>query len=334
MSRKVRWGVLSTARIGVQKVIPAMQQCAHGEVVALASRNLVAAQQAASKLGIAKAYGSYEELLADKEIDAVYNPTPNHLHVPLSLQALHAGKHVLCEKPIALNAEEARQFLQVAAAYPHLKVMEAFMYRHHPQWQQARELAQSGQIGEVKAMHVLISFFNDDPANTRNQANIGGGALLDIGCYAVSLPRFIFNAEPVRVCAHFEWDARFHTDSLISGVLDFGASTSTFICSTQLLRSQSATILGTHGRIEVEVPLNPPFEQPARLFHHTEAGAREITFPICNQFTLQGDLFNLAILNNMPVPTPLTDALANMRVLDALSQSAREGVWVEVSHTH
>ncbi len=331
--RKVRWGVLSTARIGVQKVIPAMQQCAHGEIVAIASRNLAAAQQAAAKLGIAKAYGSYEELLADQEIDAVYNPTPNHLHVPLSLQALHAGKHVLSEKPIALSAEEALLLMQAADAHPHLKVMEAFMYRHHPQWQKARELTQRGQIGAAKAIHVLISFFNDDPANTRNQTNLGGGALLDIGCYAVSIPRFVFGKEPQRVCAHFEWDARFHTDTLISGILDFGDCTSTFICSTQLLRSQSVTILGTVGRIEVEVPLNPPFEKAARLLHHTEAGAHEIEFPICNQFTLQGDLFNQAILNNTPVPTPLADALANMRVLDALAQSARQKSWVAVMQT-
>lgn len=329
--RKVRWGVLSTALIGVQKVIPAMQHCAHGEIVAIASRNPASAQQAASKLGIAKAYGSYEELLADREVDAIYNPTPNHLHMPLSIQALRAGKHVLCEKPIAMNAAEAQQLVQTAATHPQLKVMEAFMYRHHPQWQKARELAQGGQIGAVKAIHVLISFFNDDPANTRNQAGIGGGALLDIGCYAVSIPRFIFGMEPQRVCGHFEWDARFHTDSLISGILDFGACTSTFTCSTQLLRSQNVTILGTHGRLDVEVPLNPPFEQPARIIHHTDSGAHEITFPICNQFTLQGDLFNRAILDNMPVPTPLEDALANMRVLDALEQSARQSTWIALA---
>jgi len=331
MRRKVRWGVLSTARIGVQKVIPAMQQCEHGEVVAIASRNLAAAQQAASKLGIAQAYGSYEELLADHEIDAIYNPTPNHLHVSLSLKALRAGKHVLCEKPIARNAEEARQLLQAARAHPRLKVMEAFMYRHHPQWQKARELTQSGQIGVVKTLHCFFSFFNDDPANTRNQADMGGGALLDIGCYAVSIPRFIFGAEPLRVCALRELDPNFQTDRLISGILDFGACTSTFTCSTQLPRSQSAIIVGTEGRIEIEVPLNPPFEKSPRIFHHHGEAVHEITFTPRNQFTLQGDLFNRAILNNTPAPTPLEDALANMRVLDALAQSAQQQAWIAVS---
>jgi predicted dehydrogenase len=328
--RKVRWGVLSTARIGVQKVIPAMQQCSHGEIVAIASRKLAAAQQAASKLGIAKAYGTYEELLADDDIDAVYNPTPNHLHVPLSIKALETGKHVLCEKPIALTAEEASRLLLAAKAQPRLKVMEAFMYRHHPQWQKARALAQSGQIGIVKTMHCFFSFYNDDPANTRNQAELGGGALLDIGCYAVSIPRFIFGAEPRRVCALRELDPRFHTDRLISGMIDFGEAAATFTCSTQLLRAQTAMIMGTEGRIKIEVPLNPPLEKPARIFHFRGEAVDEITFAPCNQFTLQGDLFNAAILDDTPVPTPLDDAAANMKALDALSQSAEQNAWVQL----
>lgn len=328
--RKVRWGVLSTARIGVQKVIPAMQQCAQGEIVAIASRNHEAARQAASRLGLARAYGSYEELLADEEIDAVYNPTPNHLHVPLSLQALAAGKHVLCEKPIARDAEEARRLLAAAQARPRLKVMEAFMYRHHPQWQKARALAQGGEIGIVKSLHCCFSFFNDDPANTRNQAELGGGALLDIGCYAVSIPRFILGAEPRRVCAWRELDPRFHTDRLFSGILDFGEAVATFTCSTQLLRAQTATIMGTEGRIEIAVPLNPPLEKPASIFHCRGESASEITFAPCNQFTLQGDWFNAAILNEAPAPTPPADAVANMKALDALTQSAERNTWVEV----
>ncbi len=330
MARKVRWGVLSTARIGLQKVIPAMQQCEHGEIVAIASRNFDAAQKAAAHLGIPKAYGSYEGLLADIEIDAIYNPTPNHLHVPWSIKALEAGKHVLCEKPIALNAEEAQLLLQAAQAHPHLKVMEGFMYRHHPQWQRARELAQSGQIGTVKTMHCFFSFFNADPINTRNQAELGGGALLDIGCYAVAMPRFIFGAEPQRVCALRELDPKFKTDRLISGMLDFGHSTSTFTCSTQLLRAQTASIHGTAGRLEIEIPLNPPFEQPSRIFHHRDDGVNEIAFAPCNQFTIQGDLFNQAILNDTPAPTPLEDAVANMKALDALAESARKQSWVEI----
>lgn len=329
--RKIRWGVLSTARIGLQKVLPAMQLCEHGEIAAIASRRHESAQRAATQLGIPKAYGSYEELLADPEIDAVYNPTPNHLHVPLSLQTLAAGKHVLCEKPVALNAHEAQVLLHAARAYPRLKIMEAFMYRFHPQWQRARALVQSGTIGAVKTMHCFFSFYNDDPNNTRNQAALGGGALLDIGCYAVSMPRFIFGAEPKRVCALRELDPKFKTDRMISGMLDFGDCTATFTCSTQLLRAQTASIHGATGRIEIEFPLNPPFEQAARIVHHDDNGAHEFTFAPCNQFTLQGEAFNLAIRDNTPVSTPLADAVANMQVLDALAQSAEEGRWIEVA---
>lgn len=328
--RKVRWGILSTARIGVQKVIPAMQQCAHGEVAALASRRYESAQRVAAQLGIPQAYGSYEELLADPALDAVYNPTPNHLHVPLAITALQSGKHVLCEKPVALNAHEARVLLQAAREHPRLKIMEAFMYRFHPQWQKARELAQSGALGEVKAMHCFFSFYNDDPNNTRNQAALGGGALLDIGCYAASMPRFLFGAEPQRVCARRELDPKFKTDRMISGMIDFGDRTATFTCSTQLTRAQSASLHGTTGRLEIEFPLNPPFEHASRIVLHDDRGAHEFAFAPCNQFTLQGEAFNLAILNDTPVPTPLEDAVANMKVLDALAQSAEEKRWVEV----
>jgi predicted dehydrogenase len=325
---KVRWGILSTAKIGTVKVIPAMQRGAYTEVAAIASRDLERAQAAARQLGIPKAYGSYEELLADPEVDAVYNPMPNHLHVPWSIRALEAGKHVLCEKPIGLSSAEAEQLLEAARRRPQLKVMEAFMYRHHPQWRRAKQVVDAGGVGELKTIQSFFSYFNNDPANIRNNPDIGGGGLMDIGCYNISLSRFIFGEEPRRVFGVAEFDPQFKTDRIASGVLDFGRGTSTFTCSTQLTSYQRVNIFGTTGRIEIEIPFNAPPDQPCRLWHQTTGGVEEVTFEVCDQYTIQGDLMSQAILNDAPVPTPLADAVANMKVIEAVFESARRGAWV------
>ncbi len=329
--RKIRWGILSTARIAIQKMIPAMQQGPHCDLIAIASRNLEAAKKAATQFGIAKVYGAYEDLLNDPEVEAVYNPLPNHLHVPWSIKGMAAGKHVLVEKPIATGVSALQELLQAAQAHPHIKVMEAFMYRQHPQWLKARELAHSGKIGEVRTLHCFISFFNHDAQNVRNHPETGGGALLDVGCYAVSIPRFIFGAEPQRVCAHMERDPDFKIDRMISGMLDFGNRTATFTCSTQLERHQSATIFGTEGKIDIEIPLNPPLEWPAKISLHRNGETVEILVKTSNQFMLQAEAFSLAIINNAPVALPLEDSLANMKVLDHLFESARIGAWVSIS---
>jgi predicted dehydrogenase len=326
--RKVRWGILSTAKIGTVKVIPAMQRGAYTEVAAIASRDLKRAQAAARQLGIPKAYGSYEELLADPEVNAVYNPMPNHLHVPWSIRALEAGKHVLCEKPIGLSSAEGERLLEAARRHPKLKVMEAFMYRHHPQWRRAKQIVDAGGVGELKTIQSFFSYFNNDPANIRNNPEIGGGGLMDIGCYNISLSRFIFDAEPRRVFGVAEFDPQFKTDRLASGVLDFGRGTSTFTCSTQLTPYQRVNIFGTMGRVEIEIPFNAPPDQPCRLWHQTADGVEEVTFEVCDQYTIQGDLMSQAILNDTPVPTPLADAVANMKVIEAVFESARRGAWV------
>lgn len=325
---KVRWGVLSTADIGVRKVIPAMQRGSYCDMLAIASRNLESAQKTAAALGFPKAYGSYEELLADPEIDAIYNPLPNHLHVPWSIKALEAGKHVLCEKPIGLNAAQAQQLADAAAQHPHLKVMEAFMYRFHPQWQRARKLVRDGRIGDLRTIQTVFSYFLDDPTNIRNRAEAGGGALYDIGCYAISVPRFIFGAEPQRVSAIAEFDSRFGTDRLVSAMLDFGRGTATFTCGTQLAPYQRVTILGTQGHVEIEIPFNAPPDHSCRIWlQQGEDEREEILLPVVDQYTLQGDAFSRAILDNTDVPTPITDAVANMRVIDAAFQSARTNSW-------
>lgn len=326
--RKVRWGILSTAKIGTQKVIPAMQRGQYSEVVALASRDLAKAQAEAASLGIPKAYGSYEELLADPEIEAIYNPMPNHLHVPWSIKAIEAGKHVLCEKPISLTTAEAESLLAVARQHPQIKVMEAFMYRLHPQWQRAKEIVSSGGIGELRTIQSFFSYFNNDPNNIRNMADIGGGGLMDIGCYNISLSRFIFGREPQRVLGIVEYDPNFNTDRLASGILDFGNGTATFTCSTQLSSYQRVNIFGTEGRIEIEIPFNAPPDRPCRIWHQRGGEIEEIVFDTVDQYTIQGDLFSQAVLNDTPVPTPLEDGIENMRIIEAIVASGRANGWV------
>lgn len=326
----VRWGVLGTARIARVHVIPALQRAEHAQVTAIASRRLEVATGVAQSLGIPRAFGSYQELLEDPDIDAVYIPLPNDQHVPWSLRALAAGKHVLCEKPLALTASEAQSLVDGAKQHANLKIMEAFMYRFHPQWQRAKEMVRHGAVGELRTMQSFFSYSNTDPSNIRNQAEHGGGWLMDIGCYNISFSRFIFDQEPARVCGSVEYDPAFGTDRLVSGMLEFASGTATFTCSTQLSAYQRVHIFGTSGRIEIEIPCNAPADRPCRLWHEHNGLADEITFEATNQYTLQCEAFSLAILHDTPVPTPLEDGVANMRVIEAILRSARERRWVEL----
>ena len=331
MTGKVRWGVLGAAHIAVKKVIPAMQRGTWCEIAAIASRDLAKAEEAAAVLGIPKAYGSYEELLADPEIEAVYNPLPNHLHVPWSVRAAEAGKHVLCEKPLALDAAEARVLFE-AQTRTGVKMGEAFMVRTHPQWLRTRELVRNGRIGELRAVMGFFSYFNRDPANIRNVLAWGGGGLFDIGCYPINTSRFIFGEEPRRVMALVERDPEMHTDRLASGVLDFRSGQAVFTCSTQLVPYQRMQFFGTRGRIEIEIPFNAPPDRPCRIFVDDGsdlfgAGIQTETFPVCDQYTIQGDLFSQAVRGERQVPVPLEDAVRNMGVIDALFRSAESGGW-------
>ena len=327
---KVRWGILSTAKIGTQKVIPAMQKGDWCDVVAIASRSLDRALGAAKTLGIPQAYGSYEQLLADPEIDAVYNPLPNHLHVGWSVKALDAGKHVLCEKPIGRSSHEGQQLVEAAGKHPQLKVMEAFMYRHHRQWQRAKQIIEEGEIGPLRTVQSFFSYFNTDPENIRNQPDLGGGALMDIGCYNISLSRFLFDDQPRRVLGLVERDPDFRTDRLTSGILEFEHGTSTFTCSTQLAPYQRINAFGTEGRVEIEIPFNAPPDRPCRMWRQRGDGIEEILLEICDQYTIQGDLFSRAVLEDTLVPTPLSDAVDNMRVIEAIFDSAEQQRWVSV----
>lgn len=331
--KKVRWGILSTANIGMEKVTPAIQASPHSEVVAIASRDLGKAQAAAAKLGIPKAYGSYEELFADPSIDAIYNPLPNHLHVPMTLAATRAGKHVLCEKPIALSAAEAEQLRDCPADRI---VLEAFMIRFHPQWLRAREIIRSGELGELRAINAVFTYFNDDPANVRNQAEIGGGGLMDIGCYPITAGRFLFEAEPRRVVAMVERDEQFQTDRLASVLMDFGDGRQlNFICSTQAAGEQSLQVLGSKAKLNIVIPFNAPANERTAITVDIGAPfdgslARREILPACDQYTEQAEAFALAVLGEQPLPWGVEDAILSMKVLDAIFVSEKIGTWATV----
>jgi predicted dehydrogenase len=328
--KKVKWGIISTAKIGVEKVIPGIMKSENVEVVAISSRNIETAQLFADKLGIQKAYGSYEALLQDPEVEAIYNPLPNHLHVPWTIKALQAGKHVLCEKPVALNAVEASLLLEAKAQFPHLKLMEAFMYRHTPQWRFAKQKIADGSIGQLRNIHSIFTYFNADPNNIRNQSDIGGGGLMDIGCYCISLSRWLFEQEPVRVSATIEFDPVMKTDRLASGILEFSGGTGLFTCSTQLAPFQHATILGTEGAVEIEIPFNAPTDRPTRVWLTTKQGKEEVVFDAMDQYTLQAESFSQSILDDTQVYTPIEDAISNMKVIDALFESGSVNQWVSL----
>ncbi len=332
MTRKVRWGVLSTAKIGRVHVIPAMQKGEATEIVAIASRDEANARRVAGELGIGTAYGSYEALLADPAVEAIYNALPNHLHVPWTIKALEAGKHVLCEKPLALDAAGAQQLVDASARTGRL-VAEAFMVRHHPQWQTALEIARSGRLGEVRAIQTIFAYYLDDPANIRNQADLGGGGLYDIGCYAINTARYIFGTEPQRVVGTFDTDPALRTDRMMSGLAEFpGARHLGFTCATQLVPTQRVQILGTHGRTDIEIPFNAPADAATRIIvddgRDLQGGGRDvIELPPSNQYTHQGDAFSRAVLGEAPLPWGIADAVLNMRVIDAFFRSGGSERW-------
>ena len=332
MSAKLRWGILSTANIGLKKVLPAMQLGDNTIVSAIASRDLLKAQQAAAALGIPKAYGSYEELLADPNIDAIYNPLPNQFHVPWTIKAAEAGKHVLCEKPIGLSVAEAETLLEVRARTG-VKISEAFMIRSYRQWLRLRELLDEGRIGELRSVTGFFSYFNVDPSNIRNKMEAGGGALYDIGCYLIHASRYAFRQQPNRVTATIDRDPEMKVDRLTSAILEFSGGHSIFTCSTQLVPYQRIHFLGTRGRIELEIPFNAPPDRPTRLFIDnsgdlTGSGITTETFPVCDQYTMQGEAFARAVRDGTEVPVPLEDAIGNMAVIEAVFSSARTGQWV------
>lgn len=327
MTTKINWGILGTADIAIEQVIPAMMNCEHSRVHAISSRSYDKAKKVADRFSIEKCFGTYEEMLNDEEVEAIYIPLPNHLHVPWSIKALRAGKHVLVEKPIGLSRAEAESLMEESNKHPHLKIMEGFMYRHHPQWIKAKELVESGEIGDVKSIQSSFSFFDDNANSIVNRKEYGGGSLMDIGCYPISLSRFIFDSEPEQVLGTIEYHPEFDVDSVATAILKFNGGTSSFFSSIQLQEHQQARIFGTNGEIEFEIPFNPIANKPSKIFLHRNDKREEIVFDSCDQYTIQADLFSLAILNDTEVPTSLLDAANNMRIIERIIESDKLGEW-------
>ena len=330
----VRWGVMGAAAIAVQVVVPELLRSDACQVVALASRDGAKARAAADTLGIPKAYGAYDDLLADREIEAVYIPLPNHLHVPWAAKAAEAGKHVLCEKPLALNAAEAETLIAVRERTGVL-IQEAFVVRTHPQWLRARELVRERRIGELRAVTAFFSEVNDDPAHIVNNPDYGGGGIYDIGCYPVTLARFVFEAEPKRSIARTDIDPRFGVDRLAACILEFEAGVASFVCSTQLALCHGVQLYGTAGRIEMENPFNPPNDAPCRILiddGSALAGASAVAETIAgvDQYGLEFALFSKAIREGGGQAVPLEDSVCNMRAIDALFRSVKSGCWEAV----
>jgi predicted dehydrogenase len=329
--KPVKWGIISTANIGMQKVIPGMMKSKLLQVAGIASRDLRRAKAAAKSLGIDKAYGSYEEMLEDPEIEAVYNPLPNHLHVRLSLQAARAGKHVLCEKPVSMSAKGAIALRNAPAG---IHIAEAFMVRHALQWIDAKARIKKGEIGDVRAIQVLFSYFNNDPKNVRNMADIGGGGMLDIGCYPITISRFIFGDDPIRGAATIDYDPKFKTDRLAGAILEFSKGRHlTFTISTQLAPYQRVHIMGTKGRIEIEIPFNAPPDKPNRLFVQgmNMNEGKWHSFPVSDQYQLQAESFSRVIRKKEKLMWGVEDAITNMRIIDGLFKSGKGGKFEKIS---
>ncbi|MEP4533728.1 MAG: Gfo/Idh/MocA family oxidoreductase [Cyclobacteriaceae bacterium] len=330
---KLNWGILSTAKIGTQKVIPGMLKSELFNVAAIASRNETAAQKTAEELGIPKAYGSYEALIADPEIDIIYNPLPNHLHVEFTAKAIVAGKHVLCEKPLFINPEDIQKLISLRDQHQ-VKVGEAFMVKSHPQWKKAKEIVDT-ELGKVRLYNGTFTYHNIDPGNIRNKPEYAGGALWDIGCYPVMTSRYLFGENPIRVFGEIQLDPEFGTDMLTSAILEYqGGKRATFTVSTQLAPYQRVHVLGTKKEMELQIPFNSPTDRPT-LIKINEADIlqeklQKIEVPACDQYQLQSEEFNQAVLNNSEVPVSLEDAADHCKTIVGIFESAKSGSWVDL----
>ena len=328
MSEPLRFGVLGCASIAVRKMIPAIARSQRCEVVAIASRDAGRASAAATDLGIARHHGSYDELLADPDVEAVYIPLPNHLHAAWTLRAAEAGKHVLCEKPLALDTTEAAGIIE-GCRRAGVVLMEAFMYRVHPLWTRTHELVSAGAIGELRAIQAFFSYRNLDPENIRNIAKYGGGALMDIGCYPINVARWLFADEPSDVVGSVRFDPVFGTDVLSSAMLDFGGRHATFTCSTQVEDDQRVHIVGTEGRLLVEIPFNIPPDLPTRIIRAAGGDppvapdVEVITIPPADPYAVQADAFAAAVRDGVPVPIPPEDAIGTLAVIERILADAR-----------
>ena len=327
----VRLGILGTAAVARNRVVPGMRRTNSVEILGIASRDRGRARSFASEMHIPRSFDSYDALLEDPDVEAVYIPLPNHLHVPWSIRAAERGKHVLCEKPIALSGAEARALL-AARDRTHVQIVEAFMVRMHPQWIAARELIAAGRIGTLTLLTAHFGYHRRDPSDVRSRIEWGGGILMDVGCYAVMVSRWLFGSEPNKVIATLDRDPELGIDRLVSAILDFPNGQASFTCGGQIARYQRVNLFGDRGRVEIEIPLNAPSDRGCRLFVddgkvHGDTKAETITLPRVDQYAVQADHFARAIRGIAPFPMTLEDSVANMDVIDALFRSGETGHW-------
>ena len=326
---KLKIGVLGVSNHLIKRIVLPLRQTQHCYIEAIASRDISKAKECAETFNINKAYGDYQELLDDASIDMVYIPLPNHMHLEWIEKAAIAGKHILCEKPIALDAEQAQESMDICSRH-NVKLMEAFMYKFHPQWIYAKDVVKTKQIGDIKYINSSFAYNNPAPNNIRNIKEYGGGAVMDIGCYAISVPRFILDTEPQKVMGIQVEHDRFGTDILSSAIMDFNGVHSTFNVSTLSHPNQYVEIVGTAGRIRVEIPFNTYVDTKAQILISTGQGDRILDFDICDQYGLMFDAFAQAIKNDKPVPHHPQDAINNMKVIDAVFKSSQSGKWENV----
>lgn len=337
--KPIKWGILSTARIAVEKIIPAVQKTGHS-VIVIAGRNLARTRSIASSLNIPEIIGgqdAYKKLLSYPKVDAIYNPLPNHLHVPLTLEAVKHGKHVLCEKPFGVNAYEVRDLANyLKRSKKKVLVEEAFMVKQHPQWLRVREMVHKGEVGRLLAIQGCFSYHNIDPKNIRNIRSVGGGGLYDIGCYLIQAARFFSGEEPIRVASITEFDPKFKTDRLVSALLVTKSGVQiTWVCSTQMVKYQKIQILGTKKRIEIEIPFNAPEKDPCRIFIdkgidvHNRL-AKVYNFPVVNQYEELIKSFQNKLLSGKWNHSGIVDAINNMKVIDAIFQASKTKKWVVI----
>lgn len=327
--KKIRFGVLGVSNHFYKRIALPLNETDNCEVYAIASREVSKAKVAGEEFGIPVSDLNYEELINHDEVDAIYIPQPNHLHAEWTIKALEAGKPVLCEKPLAMDAQEANQMADVSKRL-NIPLMEGFMYRFHPLWQHIRNLIRTNQIGQINSVHTIFTYNNPSSSNIRNIKEFGGGALMDIGCYAISVPRFLFGSEPDKVMATMEEHPEFGTDMHTTALMQFGSANASFFVSTASEPFQKVEIIGTAGTITVHVPFNTYVDTPSTITVSTGQGAREVEFPICDPYGLMFDAFSSALIDQKPVPVPIEDAINNMKVIDAVVKSAKSGKWETV----
>tara|TARA_B100000683_G_scaffold269123_1_gene305472 strand:- start:662 stop:1669 length:1008 start_codon:yes stop_codon:yes gene_type:complete len=332
--RIINWGILSTAKIGWEHVIPAIKKSKNSQVIALASRNLSSARVLTKKFKIPKSYGSYKELYEDKDVDVIYNPLPNHLHIKSSIEACKNKKNLLLEKPLSLKSKDIDPLIEIASQNKVI-VKEAFMVRHHPQWQWVKKYIKSGKLGSISSISTVFSYNNKNPKNIRNIKKFGGGAIYDIGCYPTVISRFLLDKEPKRVVGLAKNDKKFKTDILSSVVLDFGEIYSSFIVSTQSTFSQQVIILGTKKTLIVENPFNAVATKPTTvvIYNGKSIYRKENTtkvFPATDQYEHQVTKFSNELLYKTKADYDLIDAKKNMKVLDAIFMSIKKSKWIKI----